>query len=122
MAILKFEVTDQHLKLLKHLRWSVNKTGFIIGTEDEEIDRAPFNENSLYEAIDLILNGKKNESKELAALTSHFLPFYSDEQKAEWDKLYAELPMALSVILQRQSFELGKFKTKWYDLNWEKAK
>lgn len=115
MSILKFEVTEQHLLLLKHLRWSINKNGFIIGTEDEEIDPAPFNENSLYEAIDLILNGKRDLTQD-----SFLAVEYSQAQKEEWDKLYSELPTVLSIVLQRQSFELGKFRTKWHDLDWKK--
>ena len=115
MSILKFEITEDHLKLLKHLRWSINKKGFIIGTEDEEIDIAPFNENSLYEAIDLILNGKRDMDYDSFLKTN-----YSDSQKEEWDKLYSELPTALSIVLQRQSFDLGRFKTKFHDLDWKK--
>jgi hypothetical protein len=56
MSLIKITITDNHLKLLKYLR-SVNKAGFIIGTEDEDEDQAPFVENNLYEAINLILNG-----------------------------------------------------------------
>jgi len=50
-------LTENHIKLLKHLKWSVNDKGFIVGTENEVEDPAPFGENTLYEAIDLILNG-----------------------------------------------------------------
>ena len=56
----------------------------------------PFGEDNLYEAIDVILNGKP----------TNFDPFntdemieYTDEQKAEWDKLYSELPTALDLVL-----------------------
>jgi hypothetical protein len=47
---------------------------------------------------------------------------YSEEQKAEWDKLYSELPLALDVILFNGNFELGTYKTKWHDRNWKKIK
>jgi hypothetical protein len=120
MSVLKFEIKNEHLLLLKHLRWSVNKDNVICAVNDEGDEIAPpFGEDSLYEAIDLILNGKP----------INFDPFnteetftYSDEQKAEWDKLYKELPLCLSIILQRQSFELGDFKSKWHDINWVKIK
>ena len=36
MSIIKFELKEEHLKLLKYLRWSITKNGFLIGTEDEE--------------------------------------------------------------------------------------
>jgi hypothetical protein len=35
MSLIKITITDNHLKLLKYLRWSVNKA-IIIGTEDED--------------------------------------------------------------------------------------
>jgi hypothetical protein len=37
MSLIKITITDNHLKLLKYLRWSVNKAGFII--EDEDSNR-----------------------------------------------------------------------------------
>lgn len=117
MAILKFELTDKHVKLLKYLRWSINKNNFIVGTEDETEDPAPFGDNNLYDALNLILNGKP----------ANFDPFntdqpneYSDEQKKEWDELYAELPTALDIILFNGNFELGTYKTKYHDRDWKK--
>lgn len=115
MSILILEITEKHLVLLKHLRWSINSKGFILGIE-EEIDPAPFGENTIYEAMDLILNGK----------TSDFNPDnseekrYSVEQRAEWDKLYSELPMALEIVLNNGNFSLGKYKTKYHDRQWKK--
>jgi len=116
MSILKLEITEKHLKLLKHLRWSINKDNLIISVEDEEF-KIPFGENNLYDAIDLILNGKP---KDFDPLNTSEIKNYSPEQKAEWDKLYAELPMCLSIILQKQSFETGIYKTKFHDVNWVK--
>jgi hypothetical protein len=99
MSLIKITITDNHLKLLKYLR-SVNKAGFIIGTEDEDEDQAPFVENNLYEAINLILNG----------IPENFDPLNTEDEysteKAEWDKLYSETKMS-SVILQTQKFETG---------------
>ncbi len=117
MSIVKLELTEKHIKLLKYLRWSLNKKNFIVGTEDESEDLVPFGENSLYESIDLILNGKPAD----------FDPFntdeakqYSDEQKQEWDSLYTELPIALDIILFNGHFELGTYKTKFHDRFWKK--
>jgi hypothetical protein len=64
------------------------------------------------------LNGKPSDFDPLN--TSEEVK-YTDEQKAEWDNLYNELPLCLSIILQRQSWETGTFKTRWYDINWEKV-
>lgn len=117
MSVITLEITEQHIKLLKHLRWSVNKSGFIVNTEDDEIDPAPFGENNIYDAIDLILNGRPAD---FDPLTTEDLKVYSHEQMDEWDKLYTELPMALDIILYNGHFETGKYKTKFHDRQWKK--
>ena len=116
MSVIKFELKEEHVKLLRHLRWSKDKKNLIVNISDDE-DSVPFGSDNIYEAIDLILNGKPED----------FDPFetdevveYSDEQKAEWDKLYEELPIALDLILHNQSFDLGKYKSKYHDRNWKK--
>lgn len=120
MSVIVFELKEEHIKLLKHLRWSVNNNDNIIrGVSDEGDDIAPpFGENNIYDAMDLILNG----------VPADFNPFetedikeYSKEQKEVWDALYNELPMALDVILYNGSFELGTYRTKFHDRNWKKV-
>ena len=116
MSILKFELKDEHIKLLSNLDWSINDNGEVCGVKDEGDEIAPpFGEFDKYQAIDLILNGKQEG---IDLLETYELPEYSDEQKAEWDKLYSELPLALSVILKRQSFQTGNYKTKYHDIFW----
>ncbi len=119
MSVLKLELRKEHVTLLSKLRWSM-KDNIVSGVKhDGEEFMPPFNGDSLYEEIDLILNG----------MPVDFDPFnteepkeYSDEQKAEWDKLYSELPMALDIILHNNSFELGTYKTKHYLHDWVKIK
>jgi hypothetical protein len=117
MSVLKLELKEEHVKLLKHLRWSLS-SGVVVGLSDDE-DSTPFNENSIYDAIDLILNGKPED---VDPLTHEDLPNYSEEQIAEWDKLYSELPMALDIILYNGNFELGTYKTKFHFREWKKIK
>jgi hypothetical protein len=118
MSVLVFELTEKHVKLLKHLRWSVNKENIISGVSDEGDEIAPpFGENNIYDAIDLILNGVPAD---FDPLNTEEIREYSDEQKAEWDKLYSELPMALDVILFNGHFELGTYRTKYHDRQWKK--
>ena len=119
MSILILELKEEHVKLLKHLRWSMNSKNFILGTEDESIDPAPFGENNIYDALDLILNGIP---KDFDPFNTVEIKEYSDEQKAEWDKLYSELPMALDIILYNGHFELGKYRTKFHLRDWKKIK
>lgn len=115
MSVIKLELKQEHLKLLKHLRWSV-KNDVIQGISNDE-DSVPFGENNIYEAIDLILNGMPPNHD---PFNTSDMPEYSDEQKAEWDKLYSELPTALDIILFNGNFELGTYKTKYHDRNWKK--
>jgi len=117
MSVINFELKEEHIKLLRHLRWSLNDKKFIVGVEDVVEDVAPFGGNVLYEEIDLILNG----------VPENFDPFntyepivYKPEQIAEWDKLYGELPQALEVILSLNTFELGHYKSRYHDRVWRK--
>lgn len=115
MSVIIFELKEEHIKLLKFLKWSIMENNFIVSTTDVLEDKAPFDSDNLYEAMDLILNGRPE----------NFNPYYvgepieySPEQIAEWDKLYKELPTALEVILYTGSFKLGTYKTRWHDRNW----
>jgi hypothetical protein len=118
MSVIKFELKEEHVKLLKNLRWSVNQEGHIAGIGHDGVEyNEPFGEDDMYEAIDIILNGRPAD----------FDPFnteekvkYTDEQKEAWDNLYHELPTALDVVLYNGSYELGLYKTKWHLRNWVK--
>lgn len=119
MSVIVFELKEEHVKLLKHLRFSLNKDKIIVAVADEGDDVAPpFGENNIYEAMDLILNGMPADFDPL----NEEVKEYSEEQKAEWDKLYAELPTALDVIMFNGHFELGTYRTKFHDRNWKKQK
>jgi hypothetical protein len=120
MSAITFELKKEHLLLLKNLRWSVNKDNIICNVADEGDEVAPpFGDVNLYEAIDLILNGKPEG---LDPLTHEEFPEYSDEQKADWDKLYSQLSIALDIILYNGSFELGNYKTRYHLRDWVKIK
>ena len=120
MSVLKLTVTDDHIKLVKQLRWSLNTENQIVAVGHDGVENIPpFGENNLYEAIDLILNG----------VPEGFDPFntedekvYTKEQKAEWDKLYEELPTVLDIVMFNGHFETGTYKTKFHDRQWKKLK
>lgn len=116
MSVLVFELKENHIKLLKHLRWSINGK-FIASTENADEDPAPFGANNLYEGINLIINGRQPN---VDPLEVEEIEVYSDEAKAEMDKLYSELPMALDIILYNGHFELGTYRTKFHDRQWKK--
>lgn len=122
MAILKFQLKSQHLLLLKHLKWSLIDN-YITSVEknnnydsDLEGQLSPFGGLDLYEDIGIILYGKPMDFNPLDSEESYQ---YSEEQKTEMKQLFSELPTALNLILSRQSFELGKFKTKDTFMDWK---
>jgi hypothetical protein len=118
MSVIKFELKEEHVKLIRQLGWSFNSENQIVALGHDGVENLPpFGENNIYDAIDLILHG----------LPEDFDPFntedikeYSEEQKAEWDKLYEELPTALDIIMYNGHFELGTYKTKYHDRQWKK--
>ena len=118
MSVLKFELKEEHVKLVRQLGWSFNSEKQIVALGHDGVENLPpFGENNIYDAIDLILHG----------LPEDFDPFntedikeYSEEQKNEWDKLYEELPTALDIIMYNGHFELGLYKTKYHDRQWKK--
>ena len=119
MSVLKIEITNEHLLLLKNLNWSLKANIVSSVGHDGDDEIPPFGQNNLYEAISLILNGKPE----------NFDPFkvedeeeYSEEFKAKCERLYSELPLALEVILQKQSFSTGTFQAKYHDRVWKRTK
>jgi len=118
MSVIIFDLREDHVKLVKHLRWSVNKDNILSGVADDGDDIAPpFGENNIYDAIDLIIHGRPENFN---PLEEEEIRVYSDEQKATYDALYKELPTAVEIILSTGSFELGTYRTKFHDRNWKR--
>jgi len=117
MSIIKFNLKEEHVKLLRNLRWGMKDNLIVNMNNDGEEYIPPFGEDNLYEAIDVILNGKPTN---FDPFNTNEIVEYTDEQKAEWDKLYSELPTALDLVLFNGSYELGLYKTKWHLRNWVK--
>lgn len=115
MSVIKFELKEEHLKLLKHLEWSELSLHNEIHTNGEN---TPFGGIDYYEDMGVILYGQPEE----------FDPFDGDpfqwtkEQKEEMDNLLSELPRAIEVILYAQSFKTGTYRTKYHDKHWKKIK
>jgi hypothetical protein len=117
MSVLKLELKKEHLLLLKHLKCRLTEDDVNIVLSITEDNEFPITEDEKYSFIDLILNGKPAVFN---PLETEELVQHSTEQKAEWDKLYAELPLALEIILFNGSFELGTFRARFHDRQWEK--
>lgn len=114
MSRIKFNLKEEHLLLLKNLRWSKNENNVLVSLDESE-DPVLISTDNIYEDIDVILNGrpkdfKPNEVEE---------PFEcTPAQKAKWDKLLAELPTALEIVLTCQTFTLGKYSANFATRDW----
>jgi len=117
MSLIKFELKEEHVKLLKHLRWGVKDKNFLVSTDNPDEDPSSFGENNVYDAIDLILNGRPEK---FDPLNTEDIKVYSEEEKETMDKLFEELTLALEVILYVGSFELGNYKCRFHDRQWKK--
>ena len=118
MALLKFELTEDHLKLLKNLKWSINEnTNCIesIGSGDEH-GKSPFGGDDIIEDMYLILQGKPEDFDP----ANDELYYISEDYISELKQLFSELTMALDIVMFTGKFEAGHYKTKWYDRNWIK--
>jgi len=114
MALVKFELKEEHIKLLRHFKWAIDEDNSVFC---ETENKTPYGGLSLIEDAGLILFGKPNE--EFDPLSAYGAQ-YSDEQQIEIEELYDELPMALDIINYNRSFETGHFKTKWHTREWKK--
>lgn len=118
MALIKFELTEDHIKLVKHLRWSLTTNNHLLsrGDDNQEYGESPFGGDDVFEDINTILNGKPENfdplNDEEIVLT--------DSQIDDMKGLLSELPTALDIILYTGKFEPGYYKSKWYDRNWIK--
>ena len=118
MALIKFELEDKHLTLLKHLDWEIIKDRNLISTVIEEGAETIFGGIDLIEDIGIMLYGKpEGDFDPLAS----YGPQYTKEQQYEIKRLFSELPMALEIVLYLQTFETGVYKRKWNLKNWKKT-
>jgi hypothetical protein len=119
MALLKFELKEEHIKLLKHLRWSMNSELITSkGSDLDEYGESPFGGDDIIEDISLIIKGKPSNFNPID--DEVLVAELSDEDKENMIQIYNELPTALDIILYTGSFETGHYKSKWYDRNWAK--
>lgn len=102
MSILKFKLTEEHIKLLKFLTW-------------DEITSTEISDEDKYNTMGIILYG----------MPENFDPFegdpfeWSEVQKIEMDELYSELITAIDIVLYTQTFTPGKYKTKFHVRDWK---
>jgi hypothetical protein len=120
MGLLIVELKKEHIALLKAVNWNIKNISIGANIDEEEYNGdSPFGGDNLYDDMDVIINGIP---------VNEFDPFngdekeYTTEQKAVFDKLLEELPLALDIILKTQSFELGTYVCRYHDRDWKKKK
>ena len=116
MSVIKFELTKEHIGLLKYVvfeRESLSSKQ--INTPQ---DVTPWGGFDYYEDMGIILYGKPEDFDPLDGN-----PFdWTRQQKDEMDKIFNELPIALEIILNTQQFEPGHYKKKYHLPDWKRYK
>ena len=117
MSVIQFKLTENHIKLLKHLTWSSTEDKYIVSTENFDEKTPLFNSDNVYDTVNLILNGKPENFNpyDLDSIVE-----YTNEQIAEWDVLLSELPLAVDVIMYNGNFNTGTYKTRYHIREWIK--
>lgn len=119
MSVIKFKLTEDHIKLAKHLVFDANnENGYDVPVINT---KRLFGNSDIFEDVYLIIYGKAEEKD-----FDEYFPW--NEQRKIWDdeqfkymkKLLSEMPIALNIILNAQSFETGEYKTKSYVTDWKK--
>lgn len=123
MSVIKFELTEDHLKLIKNLQWDLTEDFFVITKQPSYRNIhnfknvSPFGGGDVFDDMFLILIGKSD--REFDIMDDNFT-IYSKEEKESFIKLLNELPVALEIITYCQTFELGHYKTKYKLRDWKK--
>lgn len=120
MSVLRFEVKEEHLKLVKQLKWHMNGDNIIqTCVKDEDgVSPSPFGGDDLIEDLGTIIYGK----------TDDFDPFedekilYDDDQIKELTQLYEDLPTVLAIVMETGKFEAGKYRCRFHVGDWKKEK
>jgi len=126
MSLVKFEVKEDHLKLLKFLQWSQTDTDHLVSINNNDNDDAedivltPFGGDDLMEDIGTIIYGQPEDFDPFDEDTEFGKSKWGEEKEAEMRELFNGLSTALSIVLANQSFETGHFKRKFHDVVWTK--
>jgi len=125
MSLIKFELKEDHLKLLKYLQWSQTETNHILSIDTvdnddaEEVILTPFGGDDLIQDIGDIIYGKPenfdpfDEDAEFGKVT------YSDEQIEYMTELFNGITTALDICLYTQSFTIGHYKSPYHLRDWK---
>jgi hypothetical protein len=112
MSINRFELTEDHIKLVKNIK--INEISGVPQIDEDN----PFGGDNLYDDMNLILNGK---TREVGPDDTWEEVSYPEEDIVYWDKLKSELATALDVVLCVSSFEPGTYGSRSFNRTWKKV-
>lgn len=114
MSIIRFDILEDHLKLVPFMKFKLNDQTILSGDNGE----SPFGGEDVYEDMGLIIYGKVEDSFDPLAEEG---PSYDTEQKEYMDKLLNDIPKVLEIVLNTSSFQSGEYKRKYHDINWKRS-
>jgi len=117
MSLIKFTLTEEHIKLVKQMKFGVKTTSdnVVIPAIEDEL----FGSDTIYDDVYLILYGKPKDEK-VTEPWDEQVNVWTDEELEHMKELLNGLDNALSIILSTGSFEPGEYKTKSYITDWKK--
>ena len=109
MSVYKFNLTEDHIKLVKQLYVNQDKENDIMIGKVNPFALEGF---SIYDDISIILYGKTNdvEINDTGEDTT-----YTEEEKQYFEKLNDEIATALDIILFTGKFEPGLYITRTFE-------
>lgn len=113
-----FELKKAHLALINNLLIKPDKLALL----SSKSTKSPFSDNDLMEDLGFLIVGKELTDEQKKLKTENGEHFYTRDNEEELLKIYEELPTALEIVLNTLSFEEGKYRTRFYEINWKKIK
>ena len=114
MSVYKFQLTENHIKLVRQLYVNQDKENDIMVAK---VNPFALDGLNVYDDISLILYGKTND---VEINDTGENKQYTEEEKQYFDKLNEELSTALDIILFTGKFEPGLYITRTFERNWIK--
>lgn len=106
MSLIKQEVTEDHIKLARQLIFT-NLEDVLFAADD---NGSPFGGDDRLRDIEVIIEGVPEGGID----PFEDVPEITEEKKVYYDKLYAELPTVLEIILGLATFETGHYKRRFH--------
>lgn len=120
MSVIKFQVTEDHLKLVKYLQFSIKDNHLSTNRDENDEDYIPkpnaFGEEDLHSDIGIIIFGRPANFDPMSTELSQ----YSEQDKEYMDKLWGDIPTVLELKCYFDHLVPGTYKRKFHDRDWKK--